>query len=80
MPNPNDASARKPAIEKMDALQKLAHGGLIGSAHPATIRELYETEQLQRKLGKLAHGGLIGSAHPSLVDELEQPESTVKPR
>jgi len=58
-----------------DKIGKLAHGGLVGSAHPGIIKELYEAEILQTskdKIGKLAHGGLIGSAHPAIIEEFEQ--------
>jgi hypothetical protein len=56
---------------------KLAHGGLIGSAHPASLRDLYEAEVREQRLGKLAHGGLIGSAHPSAIDDVSNPEGKV---
>jgi hypothetical protein len=65
-----------PELEKK--LGKLAHGGLIGSAHPATAEEVSRPEEIAaaaeapKRLGKLAHGGLVGSAHPvSLKDLVE---------
>jgi hypothetical protein len=57
-----------------EKLTKRAHGGVVGSAHPATIRELYEAEELKKKHGKLAHGGIVGSAHPAAIDDIVQPE------
>ena len=60
-----------------DKIGKLAHGGLIGSAHPSALDELAQVEK--DKIGKLAHGGLIGSAHPSALDELTQVEAVGTP-
>lgn len=71
MPNPINP-------ELPEKLQKLAHGGIVGSAHPAILRELHEAEirkqALESRLGKLAHGGVVGSAHPGILEELSQPE------
>ena len=61
-------------IKDKDLINKLSHGGVIGSAHPSTILELQEVERVKMVPGKLAHGGVIGTAHPAAIDEISLPE------